>query len=95
MSGSKLLVGSALACVDITLNIREHFSEISCPFLLMIADEDVVVKNEGSEELFEMSKATDKTKKHYPALHGLLCEPSPLFEEIKNDMLDWIKTRVS
>ena len=94
VSGSKLRVGSALACVDITLKIREKFSTISCPFLLMIADEDVVVKNEGSEELFETSPTTDKTKRHYPALHGLLCEPSPLFEEIKRDMLSWIKARV-
>ena len=94
VSGSKLRVGSALACVDLTLRIREKFSEISCPFLLMIADQDVVVKNEGSEELFEKSPSTDKTKRNYPALHGLLCEPSPLFEEIKSDMLTWIKARV-
>jgi alpha-beta hydrolase superfamily lysophospholipase len=95
VSGSKLLVGSALACVDITLKIREKFFEISCPFFLMIADQDVVVKNQGSEDLFDKSPSTDKTKKHYPALHGLLCEPSPVFEEIKSDMLSWIKARVS
>lgn len=94
VSGSHLKVASALSCVDITLNLRKSFSEIKCPFLLMLADEDVVVKNEGSEELFEKSPSTDKTKKHYAALHGLLCEPSPLFDEIKRDILQWVGDRV-
>ena len=94
VSGAKLRVASALACVDITLNLRKEFPNIKCPFIVMIADEDVVVKNAGSEELMEVSPSPDKTVKHYPALHGLLCEPSPLFEEIKKDMLDWIADRV-
>lgn len=94
VSGSKLRAASALACVDITMNIRQQFDQISIPFLLMIADEDVVVKNEGSEELFAKSPSVDKTKKNYPALHGLLCEPSPLFDEIKGDMLQWMNAHV-
>jgi hypothetical protein len=28
-----------------------------------------------------------------PALHGLLCEPKPLVEEIEQDMVDWIQAR--
>lgn len=94
VSGSKLRVGSALACVDITLKIREHFSNITVPFLLLVADEDVVVKNEGSEELFQKSPSTDKTKKNYPALHGLLCEPTPLFDQIKQDILEWMNAHI-
>lgn len=96
VSGSKLRVGSALACVDLTLQIRqEQFSDITCPFLLMIADQDVVVKNAGSQQLWDRSPSTtDKTQKKYPALHGLLCEPSPLVDEIKKDMLQWIQDRL-
>ncbi|CAJ1931950.1 unnamed protein product [Cylindrotheca closterium] len=95
VSGAKLKTSSALACVDITHNIAEQFSKIETPYLILVADEDVVVKNAGSEKLFEQTPSTtDKTKKHYPALHGLLCEPSPLFDEIKKDMLDWIQERV-
>jgi alpha-beta hydrolase superfamily lysophospholipase len=93
VSGAKLRVASALACVDITLNLRKQFDQITCPFFLMIAEEDVVVKNEGSEELYIKSPSTDKMKKNYPALHGLLCEPSPLFDEIKSDMLNWMNER--
>lgn len=95
VSGAKLKPASALACVDITHDIQKAFPKIETPYLIMVADEDVVVKNEGSEKLFAQTPATtDKTKKHYPSLHGLLCEPSPLFDEIKKDMLDWIQERL-
>lgn len=94
VSGSKLRPASALACVDITLHINKNFSAITSPFLLLIADDDVVIKNEGSEELFQKSPSLDKTKKNYPALHGLLCEPSPLFDEIKQDILEWMNSHI-
>ncbi|KAL3938269.1 MAG: hypothetical protein SGBAC_006792 [Bacillariaceae sp.] len=95
VSGAKLKTASALACVDIAHNIQAEFNKIETPYLIMVADEDVVVKNAGSEKLFaETPATTDKTKKHYAALHGLLCEPSPLFDEIQKDMLDWIQERV-
>ena len=95
VSGAKLKVASALACVDIATNIQKEFPKIETPYLIMVADEDVVVKNAGSEKLFNQTPdTTDKTKKHYPALHGLLCEPKPLFDEIQKDMLDWIAARV-
>ena len=92
--GTKLCVASALTCVDTTLKIAEAFESIANPYLLLIADEDVVVKNEGSEVFHEKSTSQDKTKKNYPALHGLLCEPSPLFDTIKSDILDWLDKRV-
>jgi acylglycerol lipase len=94
VSGANLRVSSALTLVDVTLKLRENFGAITNPYLLLIADEDVVVKNEGSEDFFAMSASVDKTKKNYPALHGLLCEPSPLFDEIKNDILNWLDERV-
>jgi acylglycerol lipase len=94
VSGTKLRVASALTCVDVTWNLQDNFASITNPYLLLIADEDVVVNNEGSEEFFQTSPSNDKTKKNYPALHGLLCEPSPLFEEIKGDILHWLCERL-
>ena len=94
VSGSSLRVASADTCVDIASQIQAQFHSIDCPFLLAIADEDVVVKNVGSEKLYSQSPSADKTKKNYPALHGLLCEPSPLFDQIKNDILTWMIQRV-
>ena len=93
MSGAKLRTNSALVSVDLTLDIQREFGSISTPFLLMIADQDLVVKNEGAEELFAKSPSHNKTKKHYPALHGLLCEPSPLFDEMREDLLRWVNGR--
>jgi acylglycerol lipase len=94
VSGAKLRVSSALTCIDVTWKLQDKFSSITNPYLLLIADEDVVVQNEGSENFFRTSPSSDKTKRHYPALHGLLCEPSPLFEEIKGDILNWLSERV-
>lgn len=93
VSGAYLKPGSALALVEMTDLVQDQFESTTVPFLLMIADQDVVIKNEGSEQLFEKSPSQDKTKKNYPALHGLLCEPSPLCETIQNDMLSWLNAR--
>jgi alpha-beta hydrolase superfamily lysophospholipase len=94
VSGSKLCVASALTCVDVKWKLRYKFGHrIDNPFLFLIADEDVVVQNGGSEDFFAQSSSPDKTKKNYPALHGLLCEKSPLFDEIRGDILNWIFQR--
>jgi acylglycerol lipase len=95
VSGSKLCVASALTCVDITWKIHNNDfgRHIDTPFLLLIADDDVVVKNSGSEDFFANCSSVDKTKKNYPALHGLLCEPPPLFDEIRQDILNWLNQR--
>ncbi|KAL3907207.1 MAG: hypothetical protein SGILL_008964 [Bacillariaceae sp.] len=91
VSGAKLRVASALTCVDTCLKVEEIFESVTNPYLLLIADEDVVVKNEGCENLYRASPSTDKTKKNYAALHGLLCEPSPLFDQIKQDILTCLR----
>jgi len=92
--GQNMRIGTALACVETALNVSKAFSSIQNPYLLLIADEDVVVKNEGAEDFHQTSASQDKTKINYPALHGLLCEPSPLFEKIKSDILGWLEKRV-
>jgi alpha-beta hydrolase superfamily lysophospholipase len=92
--GTNLRVGSALTCVDTAFNVSQVFESINNPYLLLIADEDVIVKNEGAEDFHRKNSSEDKTKINYPALHGLLCEPSPLFEKIKADALDWLEKRI-
>jgi alpha-beta hydrolase superfamily lysophospholipase len=94
VSGAKLRVASALTCVDVALKVGEIMDSVTSPYLMLIADEDVVVNNEGSENLFQACPSKDKTKKNYPALHGLLCEPSPLFDEIQQDILTWLNERI-
>lgn len=91
----KLRIGSLLTLADTALHVAEVFDSVSNPYLLLVADEDVEVNSEGSEEFHKKSLSKDKTKKNYPALHALLCEPSPLFDEIKSDILEWLEKRVS
>ena len=93
-SSKKIRIASASTCMELASIIQEEFYDISTPYLLLVADEDVVVNNQGDFNLFEQSPSnTDKTMKRYPALHGLLCEPSPLVDTIENDILEWIRAR--
>ena len=94
ISGSKLRIGSALSCVDLTKYIQSQFKNIQVPYLVLVATEDVVVKNAGSYKLYDQTPTTtDKTMKEYKALHGLLCEPKPLVDTIQNDIVSWIQQR--
>jgi alpha-beta hydrolase superfamily lysophospholipase len=88
-------VGSASTCVQLASSVQGQFDKVSCPFLLLVADEDVVVNNQGSLDLMEKAASSDKTMKRYPALHGLLCEPSPLVDTIESEIIEWMETRKS
>jgi len=91
----KLHIASAYTCVQLCHEVNQHLDQITCPLLILVADEDVVVDNAGAERLYEQAtQCTDKTKKHYPALHGLLCEPAPLVDEIGKDIVQWIQERL-
>lgn len=85
---------SASTLVELAnVTVGEHFGDVTVPFLCMVAKEDVVVKNEGSYRLMKEAASTDKKLKEYDALHGLLCEPKPLIDEIHRDLLAWITER--
>ncbi|KAL7479605.1 hypothetical protein ACHAW6_005356, partial [Cyclotella cf. meneghiniana] len=90
-----LRVSSALTCVDLALDISQSFEDVKVPFLCMLAEEDVVVDNSKVRDLMEKSKSEDKTLKRYPALHGLLCEPAPLINDIEGDLIQWLLQRCS
>ena len=93
-NNKKIRVGSALTCVDLTWHIAAESDKITVPYLLLVADDDVVVQNTGAEYFHTHNAATDRTLVHYPALHGLLCEPAPLFATIQTDILQWLAQRV-
>jgi acylglycerol lipase len=94
ISGSTIRIGSARTCVEMTHKVNEYIPDIDFPFLLLVASEDVVVDNRGAFDLYANCKSVDKTLKEYPALHGLLCEPSPVSETIERDLLEWLQQRV-
>ena len=90
----RLRPASASTCVELANGIvGECLDQVMVPFLCMVAKEDVVVKNSGSYRLTEEAASTDKTLKEYDALHGLLCEPKPLINEIHADLMSWIDDR--
>lgn len=63
-------VGSASTCVNLVEYVKERFSQVECPFLIMVADQDVVVDNQGALDLYEHCHSTKRTFKRYSALHG-------------------------
>lgn len=85
--------GSACTCVELACCIRDEFAHVDFPILVMVGDDDVVVDNAGSVDLVDASASADKTLKRYPALHGLLCEPSPLVDTIQDDLVEWMNAR--
>lgn len=93
-TGGKIRPASASTCVELANGVvAERLHEVSVPFLCLVAKEDVVVDNSGSYRLMEQAASKDKTLKSYDALHGLLCEPKPLIDEIHRDILDWLEER--
>ena len=95
ISGSTIRIGSARTCVELAQRMEEPgmASNFNVPCLVMVALEDVVVNPKGALDFYESCQSSDKTLKKYPALHGLLCEPSPLCDTIESDLLAWIQQR--
>lgn len=92
--GGNVCFGSASALVELCYILKESYETFRCPMLVLIADEDYVVDSVASKALATLFPSSDKTIKHYKALHGLLCEPQPLLGEIENDVINWISSRV-
>ena len=93
VQGRTIRVGSANTCVQLTRIVQQ--TPTTVPLLILLADEDVIVQNQGAERFYEQcADNNDKTLKRYPALHGLLCEPSPLLDQIQQDLVEWIQARL-
>jgi len=87
--GGNIRVASAYTCVSLTNTVQQVLPKLTCPILCMIADEDVVVSNDGIQDMLP----SQTTVQHYAALHGLLCEPEPLRSEIEGKLLQWLQER--
>eukprot|EP00977_Amphora_coffeiformis_P021442 scaffold9324_cov144-Amphora_coffeaeformis.AAC.2 len=101
---SKICPASALTCVQLArtaLTPKDDGDDNDSafqkfPLWIGIADEDVVVDKTGSLDLQAKVQSVGGrvTAPVYPALHGLLCEPSPLYDQITNDLLTWIREQL-
>lgn len=92
VTDSHFRIGSLSCCVQLVRAAEELFDDFDTPFLLALADEDAVVDNQGAEELYRRARPGNSLER-YPALHGLLCEPEPLYSTIEKDIVDWVDER--
>lgn len=73
--------------------IQAQRGELNAPLLLLHGGADTITNPEGSQELSQHARSTDKTLKLYDGLyHDLLHEPEK--EQVLNDMLQWLDARV-
>ena len=92
-TGDMVKLGYIKTLVDLEGSLNAQFEDVSCPCLVMVADQDKLVDNQGAIELMERARSKDMTLKRYPALHGLMGEPSPLLDRMEADMVRWIDER--
>ena len=88
----RLHPASASACVELANDTRGRLAEVAAPFLLMLAGDDRVVDNAGSEELATRARTPEgaRTVLRYPgALHGLLCEAPDRRAKIEAAIAEW------
>ena len=63
---------------------------ISCPFLLMLAEKDRIIDNAATKKFFKNIRASENTVIEYPnAEHTLEFEPCK--EQFISDLIDWLK----
>jgi len=93
----KMHPATAYACVDLARDTRSRLSEVSVPFLLLLAGNEHVVDNCGADELASNAKTPQEercVRRFEGALHGLLCEPQPRRGEIEAAIAEWAVCRV-
>lgn len=90
-----LRVGSVSALLELGARCEASISSISCPFLCLLAEREMVLNpaaREAAERLMQEAQTSteDRSLQRYDALHGLLCETEPLRSTIANDILNWL-----
>jgi len=86
-------IGSAESLFELADSLKDQFEKVTCPCFVMVAEEDTTVDNQGALELKQRARSTDMTLRRYPALHGLMGEPSPLLDKMQIDMITWLDER--
>lgn len=93
--GDKIRLGSVSTLMELSLQIQSQFNDITFPCFVMIGDDDSIVDNSGAEDLINQSPSKDTILKRYPAKHGIMGEPSPLYDHMQSDLVKWIDARCS
>ena len=91
--GDMIRLGTVRSLIEMVDTLEAKLEQISIPCLVMVGDEDKTVDNGGAFDLVKKANSDDMTLKRYPALHGLMGEPSPLVDKMQEDMLNWLNER--
>ncbi|HLL55445.1 MAG TPA: lysophospholipase [Myxococcaceae bacterium] len=76
--------------------IGKRMEEIQAPLLILHGTDDRITNPDGSKDLSQRARSTDKTLKLYPGLyHDLLHEPQPHRGEVMKDILQWMEQRLA
>ncbi|MFT3838729.1 MAG: alpha/beta hydrolase [Myxococcaceae bacterium] len=90
---SALPARSAAASLDAIDLIQAKMSQLSVPFLVMHGSQDKATNIEGSQQLYESAKSTDKTfKKWEGTYHDLLHEPER--DQVVQTTVEWVDARI-
>ena len=90
----KMRAGMIRAFVDALNRIQAGMDSVSAPLLLLHGTADELTNVDGSNQLYERARSTDKTIRLYNGLaHEVLNEPEK--GQIIGEILDWLDARTT
>jgi alpha-beta hydrolase superfamily lysophospholipase len=88
----KMKAGMLRAFVEALDRIKAGMDTVSAPFLIVHGTADELTEPDGSRQLYERARSTDKTLKLYNGLaHEVLNEPEK--EQVIGEVLTWLDAR--
>jgi acylglycerol lipase len=90
----KMRAGMIRAFIDALNRIKAGMDSITAPLLLLHGTADELANPDGSQQLYERARSTDKTLRLYDGLaHEVLNEPEK--EQIIGELLSWLDERTA
>ncbi|XP_031568670.1 monoglyceride lipase-like [Actinia tenebrosa] len=88
-------VGWGLALAHAVDKIQANIANIDWPFIVLHGSADNLTMVDGSVQLEQVAKSSDKTIKIYEGYyHELLNEPRKYSEVVKSDIIEWLRKRL-
>ncbi|XP_052622358.1 caffeoylshikimate esterase-like [Lactuca sativa] len=86
---------TSLELIRTSMDLEDHLSEVTLPFLVLHGDADTVTDPKVSQALYEQASSKDKTIKIYPGMwHALTTgEPDENIAIVFADIITWLDTR--
>ncbi|XP_013784917.1 monoglyceride lipase-like [Limulus polyphemus] len=93
--GPWVKAGWAKTMLDNASKVQAELQNIDVPLLILHGGQDKICDISGAKKLYETSKTKDKTLKVYPdSYHCLFLEPDGIPEQVIDETVNWITTRI-